>query len=119
MNITALRPRFIKYLEPVADIFVRLGITPNQISLLTLIAGFACAYLYFQGRFVWGSLALILSAGLDLIDGSVARKTNAHSNFGAVFDWIVDKYVDALVLLGVGLSGTAIISRYLVVPFYT
>jgi archaetidylinositol phosphate synthase len=118
MNITALRPRFIKYLEPVADIFVRLGITPNQISLLALIAGFACAYLYFQGRFVWGSLALILSAVFDLIDGSVARKTNAHSNFGAVFDWIVDKYVDALVLLGVGLSGIAIISRYFAVPPY-
>jgi archaetidylinositol phosphate synthase len=118
MNITALRPRFIKYLEPVADIFVRLGITPNQISLLALIAGFACAYLYFQGRFIWGSLALILSAAFDLIDGSVARKTNAHSNFGAVFDWIVDKYVDGLVLLGVGLSGIAIISRYFTVPPY-
>jgi archaetidylinositol phosphate synthase len=118
MNITALRPRFIKYLEPVADIFVRLGITPNQISLLALIAGFACAYLYFQGRFVWGSLALILSAAFDLIDGSVARKTNAHSNFGAVFDWIVDKYVDGLVLLGVGLSGIAIISRFFAVPPY-
>jgi archaetidylinositol phosphate synthase len=118
MNITALRPRFIRYLEPVADIFVRLGITPNQISLLALIAGFACAYLYFQGRFVWGSLALILSAAFDLIDGSVARKTNAHSNFGAVFDWIVDKYVDGLVLLGVGLSGIAIISRYFTVPPY-
>jgi len=118
MNITALRPRFIKYLEPVADIFVRFGITPNQISLLALIAGFACAYLYFQERFVLGSLALILSAAFDLIDGSVARKTNAHSNFGAVFDWIVDKYVDGLVLLGVGLSGIAIISRYVAVPPY-
>jgi archaetidylinositol phosphate synthase len=53
------------------------------------------------------------------VDGSVARKTNAHSNFGAVFDWIVDKYVDALVLLGIGLSGIAIISQYIAVPVYT
>ena len=49
----------------------------------------------------------------------MARKTNAHSDFGAVFDWIVDKYVDALVLLGLGLSGIAIISRFLAVPPYT
>jgi archaetidylinositol phosphate synthase len=119
MNITALRPRFIRYLEPVADVFVRLGITPNQISLLALVAGFACACFFFQRQFLWGSLALVLSAIFDLVDGSVARKTNAHSNFGAVFDWIVDKYVDALALLGVGLSGIAIVSRYFTVPPFT
>jgi archaetidylinositol phosphate synthase len=113
MNITALRPRFMKYLEPVAELFVRLQITPNQISLLSLSAGIICALLFFQREFLLGSLALLASAIFDLIDGSVARKTNAHTNFGAVFDWIVDKYVDALVLLGIGLSGIQIISQYL------
>lgn len=116
MNITALRPRFIRYLEPIADIFVRLRITPNQISMLALVAGFACAYLFFRHEFLCGSLALILSAIFDLIDGSVARKTDSHSNFGAVFDWIVDKYVDGLVLLGIGLSGIPILSQYFLVP---
>jgi len=116
MNITALRPRFTKYLEPVAEVFVRLGITPNQISLLALIAGGVCAYLFFCREFLWGSLALLVSAVFDLIDGSVARRTNAHTNFGAVFDWIVDKYVDAIALLGIGLSGIPIISQLLPVP---
>ena len=116
MNITALRPRFIKYLEPVAAVFVRCHITPNQISVLSLVAGIACAILFFEQQFFWGSLALLLSAILDLVDGSVARMTNSHTKFGAVFDWIVDKYVDALVLLGIGLSGIAIISQYIAVP---
>ncbi|MDD1700910.1 MAG: CDP-alcohol phosphatidyltransferase family protein [Methanoregula sp.] len=116
MNITALRPRFIRYLEPVAGVFVKLRITPNQISMLALLAGISCAFLFFQRQYLLGSLALILSAVFDLIDGSVARMTNAHSNFGAVFDWIVDKYVDALVLLGIGLSGIPVISQYIAVP---
>lgn len=111
MNITAFRPKFIGYLEPIADLFVRIGITPNQISVLALFAGVLCAVLFYQGAFFYGSLALFASAGLDLVDGSVARKTGAHTDFGAVFDWIVDKYIDALALLGVGLSGTAIVSR--------
>jgi archaetidylinositol phosphate synthase len=111
MNITAYRSRGIRYLEPVADLFVRIGITPNQISLLALAAGLLSAFLYYRGEYVWGSLALFASAVFDLVDGSVARKTGAHTNFGAVFDWIVDKYVDALALLGVGLSGIAIVSR--------
>jgi archaetidylinositol phosphate synthase len=114
MNITAYRSRFITYLDPVADLFVRSGITPNQISLLALGAGIICAALFCRGAFFWGSLALLASAVFDLVDGSVARKTGAHTDFGAVFDWIVDKYVDALVLLSVGLSGIAIVSR--VVP---
>ncbi|HUW86723.1 MAG TPA: CDP-alcohol phosphatidyltransferase family protein [Methanoregula sp.] len=116
MNITALRPRFIRYLEPVAGVFVKLRITPNQISMLALIAGISCAFLFFQRQYLLGSLALILSAIFDLVDGSVARMTDAHSNFGAVFDWIVDKYVDALVLLGIGLSGIPVISQFIAVP---
>jgi len=116
MNITALRPRFVRYLEPVAEVFVRLKITPNQISLLALLAGIACAVLFFQREFFWGSLALLVSAIFDLIDGSVARKTNAHTDFGAVFDWIVDKYVDAIALMGIGLAGIPVISQYFAVP---
>jgi archaetidylinositol phosphate synthase len=116
MNITAYRSRVIQYLEPVADIFVQIGITPNQISLLALAAGLLCAVLFCRREFLLGSLALFASAVLDLVDGSVARKTGAHTDFGAVFDWIVDKYVDALALLGVGLSGIAILTPYLQVP---
>jgi archaetidylinositol phosphate synthase len=106
----------MKYLEPVAAVFVRCHITPNQISVLSLVAGIACAILFFEQQFFWGSLALLLSAILDLVDGSVARMTDSHTKFGAVFDWIVDKYVDALVLLGIGLSGIAIISQFIAVP---
>jgi archaetidylinositol phosphate synthase len=116
MNITALRPRFVRYLEPVAEVFVRLRITPNQISLFALIAGGICAFLFFKREFLLGSMALLVSAIFDLIDGSVARKTNAHTNFGAVFDWIVDKYVDAVALLGIGLAGIPIVSQLLPVP---
>jgi archaetidylinositol phosphate synthase len=116
MNITALRPRFKQYLEPVAGVFVRCGITPNQCSFLALVAGIAAAVLFMERWFLAGSLLLLLSALFDLIDGSIARRTNSHTNFGAVFDWIVDKYVDALVLLGVGLSGISIVSGILPVP---
>ncbi|MDD3406553.1 MAG: CDP-alcohol phosphatidyltransferase family protein [Methanomicrobium sp.] len=113
MNITALRPKFIGCLEPVAGIFIRLGFTPNMISVMSLIAGLITAYLFFTRNFALGAVFLLISAVLDLVDGTVARKTGRESKFGAVFDWIVDKYVDSLVLLGIGLSGAAIISPYI------
>jgi len=112
MNITALRPRFIAHLEPVADLCITLGLSPNQISLLSLIFGLGCAISYMGGDFFLGSTLLLISAILDLIDGSVARKKGMQTKFGAVVDWIIDKYVDSFALLGIGLSGLAVLTRF-------
>lgn len=118
MNITALRPRLIGCIDPIGDAFVRIGMRPNQITVLSLIFGIACAVCYMRQMFLLGSILLLISAVLDLVDGNVARKTNRKSDFGAVLDWIIDKYVDGLVLLGVGLSGISIISQFVAVPAY-
>jgi archaetidylinositol phosphate synthase len=113
MNITALRPRLIQYLEPLADVFVRLGMSPNQISVLSLLCGLACAVLFAVHSFFLGAVMLFISGILDLVDGTVARKLQKETEFGAVFDWIIDKYVDGLALLGIGLSGIPSISLFL------
>lgn len=111
MNITAFRPRAIKMLNPLAHAFAKTGITPNQLTLLAIVAGIACAALYANRMFIAGSIMLLISGILDLIDGGVARINNKSSDFGAVFDWIADKYIDALALLGIGMSGIAVISH--------
>ena len=85
-------------------------------GLLSLLAGILCAILYFETAFIIGSLLLFVSATLDLVDGSVARKINRQTDFGAVFDWITDKYIDAFVLLGIGLSGIPIITQFIPLP---
>ncbi len=116
MNITSLRPKFIKYLEPIALFFIRLGVTPNQVSALSVLFGFSCAIAFAGQYFLAGSLLLVVSAVLDLVDGNVARKNHTESRFGAVFDWVADKYVDAAVILGVGFSGIPIVSHIVNVP---
>jgi archaetidylinositol phosphate synthase len=116
MNITTLRPRLICHLEPVGRAFARAGFTPNQISLLSLLLGIAAMLLFASRSFPLGSIALLASAVLDLVDGHVSRIRNSGTRFGAVFDWIVDKYVDTLALLGVGISGIPIITRFLPAP---
>ncbi len=115
MNITALRPRFIAYLEPVAEVCIRLGLTPNQISLLSVIFGLGCAASFWGNQFFLGAVLLLISAIFDLVDGSVARKMHSQTKFGAVVDWVADKYVDGFALLGIGLSGIPIISRFMAV----
>ncbi|HWQ68312.1 MAG TPA: CDP-alcohol phosphatidyltransferase family protein, partial [Methanospirillum sp.] len=106
------RYRFIGYIEPLSGIFLRLGISPNKITTLSILAGIACACCFAVCAFPAGSFFLFISAILDLIDGTVARKSGTDTPFGAVFDWIADKYTDAIVILGVGLSGIAILTRF-------
>lgn len=116
MNITAFRYRFIRYVEPLSEIFLRLGISPNMVTVLSICAGIACAVSYAMGFFLQGSIFLFISAVLDLVDGTVARRSGRETRFGAVFDWVADKYTDAIVIIGVGLSATPIITRFLPVP---
>ena len=116
MNITALRPRLICHLEPLGKAFALAGFTPNQISLLSLLLGVAAMLLFAVRSFPLGSLVLLASAVLDLVDGHVSRIQNSGTRFGAVFDWIVDKYVDTLAMIGVGISGIPIITRIIQAP---
>lgn len=113
MNITSLRHRVGRHTEALATVFVKIGLSPNRITLLALLFGLLCAWLFLRGMFVAGSVALLVSAVLDLADGAVARRTGRETRFGAVIDWIVDKYVDTLAMLGVGLSGTPLLTRFL------
>lgn len=107
MNITKYRDDLIHLIYPVSNFFARLGITPNQITLISLLFGIASAALYAYKSPFPAAILLLLSALFDFIDGGVARINNKKSKFGAAIDWIVDKYVDCLVLAGIAFSGMA------------
>jgi CDP-diacylglycerol--glycerol-3-phosphate 3-phosphatidyltransferase/archaetidylinositol phosphate synthase len=47
-----------------------------------------------------------LTTGIvDMLDGAVARATGSASRFGAVYDHVLDRYAEFVVLLGIGLGG--------------
>jgi archaetidylinositol phosphate synthase len=106
-NITKYRDRLIHYVDPIARVFARMGLTPNQLTLISLLFGIAAALLYAFQHVYLGAAMLLLSGLFDFIDGGVARLNGKSSTFGAAIDWIIDKYVDCLVLIGIGFSGLA------------
>jgi archaetidylinositol phosphate synthase len=107
LNITKYRDRLIHLIDPLAQAFARVGLTPNQITLISLLFGIASALLYAYQHVYLAAAALLLSGLFDFIDGGVARINNKSSKFGAAIDWIADKYVDCLVLIGIAFSGLA------------
>ncbi|MBR5815688.1 MAG: CDP-alcohol phosphatidyltransferase family protein [Methanocorpusculaceae archaeon] len=113
MNITSIRHKLTGWLDPFILLLSKTGITPNQIMFLSFLFGMAAAACYLTTHFIIGSILLAVSGILDLTDGSVARLTDRKSDFGAIIDWIVDKYVDGIVLLAVGLSCFVSVPAYL------
>ncbi len=89
---------------------VSLGITPNALTIMGLVASFISALCYVTWRtnrlFLPLAGALILLSGLiDAIDGVLARSTGRVSVFGGFLDSVSDRYSDAVVLSAIVYAG--------------
>ena len=102
MNLTGKRETLKRFYHPFAYVFYKTKTPPNVITLFSLLAGSASALAYYYDNLVAGLFLLILSGILDLVDGAVARFMDKPTKFGAVFDWLADKWVDGLVLGVIG-----------------
>lgn len=86
--------------KPIAGAVARTGVTPNQITLIGFLANVAAAILVGFGFFVAGAVVMLLGGVLDLIDGALARLTGRSTAFGEVFDAVMDRYSEGVILFG-------------------
>lgn len=66
------------------------GITPNVVTLFSLLFGILASVLVFKDCFVWAACCVGISYFLDCMDGNLARMTNNVTEFGDWFDHILD-----------------------------
>jgi len=90
-----------RLLDPVVRAAARAGLTPNVVSVLGFLGNSAAAALAAQGWLPVAGGLMLVSSVLDLVDGALARATGRVSRFGAVLDAVLDRYSEAVVLLGV------------------
>ncbi len=102
MNLTSKRVSLQKLYYPIAYALYKLKAPPNFITFLSLLLGTASALAYYYEFLLTGFFLFFISGILDLADGLVARLSSRTTKFGAVFDWLVDKWIDGLVLGIVG-----------------
>lgn len=79
-----------------------LGVTPNMISLAGFFGNVIAAWLITREALLAAGIVYVFFSALDLVDGAVARATGLASPFGAVFDAILDRASEALVLAACG-----------------
>jgi phosphatidylserine synthase len=92
--------RFSKILTWVA---VKIGATPNQVTIASFAIGLYAAYLFAQGDFwsiLLGAVLLQVSIIVDCVDGELARYTRKFSELGAWLDAITDRVKEYAVFIG-------------------
>jgi len=85
-------------------LFLRLGLSPNAVTVLSLVIGLLAAAAIAVGSYaagILGSLLFQLSAIIDCCDGEVARLTHTESAFGEQLDLVADNIVHIAVFAGV------------------
>jgi len=98
-------------LDPCIKICIKLGITPNFITVLGLVINVLAAAIFIYGAeygdrndhdIVGYACAVILFAGLmDMVDGRLARVSKTDSKYGALFDSVLDRYSEMVMFLGI------------------
>lgn len=85
---------------PIARLISWSGVSPNVITIAGFSLTVADAILLAMGHVQLAGILLIPAAGLDAIDGSLARIQNRVTRFGAFLDSTIDRLSEAVLFLG-------------------
>ncbi len=84
----------------VTKVVVMLHISPNLLTVTSLIPTALATYNLAQGRLTVAGLWIIAAGFFDVIDGAVARALGKNTPFGAVLDSVTDRAADAFIYIG-------------------
>lgn len=91
-------------LAPFINLFIRLGISPDMVTLVGTVGVSAGALIFFPLGLVWqGVLVITAFVFSDLIDGAMARKMGRKDDFGAFLDSTLDRVADGALFGGLAL----------------
>jgi CDP-diacylglycerol---glycerol-3-phosphate 3-phosphatidyltransferase len=95
-----MRLWFKGILEPIANLFGKIGLTPTAITLTGVAGNFVAAVLIANGQLLWGGVLALLMGPLDALDGTMARLRGEASNWGAFVDSVSDRYSELIIFGG-------------------
>ncbi len=105
-NVTAVLDRFKAFwqnvmLAPFVNLFLRLGISPDAVTLVGTLGVAAGALIFFPQGMLWQGVVFITAFVFsDLIDGQMARRSGSTSKFGAFWDSTLDRIGDGAIFGG-------------------
>ena len=92
---------YLRVIEPVAALLVKLRINPNVITTVGTLCTIAGGIAFGMGHIRTAGWIIGLTAIFDVLDGTVARRTGQSTVFGAFYDSTLDRVADGVVLGGI------------------
>ena len=95
------RAAYAKVARPVAKGALRLGLTPDVVTILgTAGAVLGALTLFPIGQLGWGAVVVAFFVLADMLDGAMARESGGGTRFGAVLDATCDRISDGALFCG-------------------
>ncbi len=89
---------------PLANLFLKWGISPNTVTFVGTLGVVAGAVIFFpQGKLLVGVLVITAFVFSDIMDGYMARTSGKVSVFGAFWDSTLDRIGDAAIFGGLAM----------------
>jgi CDP-diacylglycerol--glycerol-3-phosphate 3-phosphatidyltransferase len=90
-----------KLFTPLARLLIRLGISPDVVTIVgTIGVCVGALVLYPRHEFFWGSLVIAVFALSDTLDGTMARLSGRSTRWGAYLDSTLDRVADSAIFGG-------------------
>ncbi|OBI62992.1 phosphatidylinositol phosphate synthase [Mycobacterium sp. E796] len=95
------RAAFARLTTPTARACLKVGLTPDAVTILgTVVAVAGALTLFPTGRLFAGTLVVWFFVLFDMLDGAMARERGGGTRFGAVLDATCDRISDGAVFCG-------------------
>lgn len=107
-----LRQRTKKLRIIISRRIVCTGISPNALTLFSLLVSLLAFWTIILKSYVFAIVLIIISSGIDALDGTLAELLNKKSLFGDYFDALIDRYREMIFFCGFALSGFCIESFF-------
>jgi CDP-diacylglycerol--glycerol-3-phosphate 3-phosphatidyltransferase len=97
----ATRQRVRDLATPVATALGRLGLTPNELTVVGFVGTVAAAWLAASQSWLAAGVLVLVFGVFDLFDGALARATGQATKLGAFLDSTFDRAGEGIVFLGI------------------
>jgi CDP-diacylglycerol---glycerol-3-phosphate 3-phosphatidyltransferase len=98
--LQASRKALARYItQPIVLLLARTPITPNILTVSSLVVTVIAAVLIIQGYFLIAGFVILFAGLFDILDGALARGTNRVTKFGGALDSTLDRLAEAVVFI--------------------
>ena len=109
-----LRETWTKVMTPIASLFLRLGISPDVVTIVGTVGVCVGALAFYpRGQLLVGTLVVTLFIFSDNVDGVMARMSGRQGPWGAYLDSTLDRVGDAAIFGGLVLYFAGVLQSML------